>query len=858
MPSALVQRLAALPHPVLITEGVEEVASNVQEALQFLGREADGQAQQHLKQWRELFAEREQRLYYVNDEVGYNSWDAPPHFKFAEWSLDSRLYGVSLRLARDVYETLDAFLTRHPPEVVYAALATLAKVACNVADCGNSVEKYRAVKVENPKFRAAVWDVPGAAQILFVAGFKRQGEALHLAADAPLGPLRAAAARLRRLADKKGHSGSAAHVQADGHGDGGRPASRFYGQPGFRYQEQIWHCSACDHPVNDGSERLWTGRHDAPHGEFRYLCTTCDAAGDKFNLCQDCWDRFQQQQQQQQQHGQQQQQQHEQPSSGGGGSSAGSAGGGGPALHDPLHSFQHVGPRMTRHNDYYNQGQQEQGTDPRNPWGRPSVSGGSLSRALQRLGERHGIREQLSGYGPGGRLLPPSGKVPVAWSLAPCGPLFLNDTILMSVAPGGNAYHMQLAFSAAWDPQHGPEQQEELQQEQQQVQNHHQNTERLPDSLQLAGWACNDHRCCAERRLIASCVVEARRRGVAPHKVVTYVRRRLGGGLCIFRFRSDGSPGCSAPCTLCAREILKFDLKVCCLLSNGEVFCGKLTDPGAPSSKITGGQRSWLRWWACCQGRRPDGTHGDSVGGSDADDRGGTAAAAASSAKHAQTHAPLASGTPQNKPIEPHMSLFEQGTALARQVKSSDGKLRTKELLDVCRSVLPIVEKMGTGFGLVKHDVGGNIDRVAARAAAKPAEYEADVFAMVRDDVAAGTHTISTSVTKGLLWLKRAMEFVVALLEKLYTDRQLTLSQAASETYYATLQHYHGWIVTGTFTLALKIVPSREDFFAKVGAAPNDEAAMAAMHAFCTEFGAVLAEVQAFLAANDLDDPAKV
>ena len=58
-------------------------------------------------------------------------------------------------------------------------------------------------------------------------------------------------------------------------------------------------------------------------------------------------------------------------------------------------------------------------------------------------------------------------------------------------------------------------------------------------------------------------------------------------------------------------------------------------------------------------------------------------------------------------------------------------------------------------MGLVKHDVGGNIDRVAARAAAKPAEYEADVFAMVRDDVAAGTHTISTSVTKGLLWLKR-------------------------------------------------------------------------------------------------------
>ena len=39
-----------------------------------------------------------------------------------------QLYGVSLRLARDVYETLDAFLTRHPPEVVYAVSAPHAVV----------------------------------------------------------------------------------------------------------------------------------------------------------------------------------------------------------------------------------------------------------------------------------------------------------------------------------------------------------------------------------------------------------------------------------------------------------------------------------------------------------------------------------------------------------------------------------------------------------------------------------------------------------------------------------------------------------------------------------------------------------
>jgi hypothetical protein len=97
--------------------------------------------------------------------------------------------------------------------------------------------------------------------------------------------------------------------------------------------------------------------------------------------------------------------------------------------------------------------------------------------------------------------------------------------------------------------------------------------------------------------------VEAKRRGVQPHKVPAYVRRRLGGGIAILRFRADGSPGCSAPCTLCARELLKFDLKVACLMEDGQVFIGRLTDPGAPPAKVTGGQRAWLTYWTTCKRR---------------------------------------------------------------------------------------------------------------------------------------------------------------------------------------------------------------------------------------------------------------
>lgn len=110
---------------------------------------------------------------------------------------------------------------------------------------------------------------------------------------------------------------------------------------------------------------------------------TCAPASRPRCRCQACWDTFQEQVQQASGGG---------SSSGGGG--AGSSRAAGPPLHNVRHSFQHVGPRMTRHNDYYGtRGDSSDSGDPANPWGRPTNGGASLQRALRRLGERYGIRE---------------------------------------------------------------------------------------------------------------------------------------------------------------------------------------------------------------------------------------------------------------------------------------------------------------------------------------------------------------------------------------------------------------------------------------------------------------------------------
>lgn len=104
----------------------------------------------------------------------------------------------------------------------------------------------------------------------------------------------------------------------------------------------------------------------------------------------------------------------------------------------------------------------------------------------------------------------------------------------------------------------------------------------------------SSHRCCAERRLLDSWVVKARRRGLGAHQIVTWVRRKVGAHVTVFRTLADGSLGCAAPCLLCQRELLRFDLRVHCSLAPERWWSGRLTDDSAPRGKLTARQRMMM------------------------------------------------------------------------------------------------------------------------------------------------------------------------------------------------------------------------------------------------------------------------
>lgn len=103
--------------------------------------------------------------------------------------------------------------------------------------------------------------------------------------------------------------------------------------------------------------------------------------------------------------------------------------------------------------------------------------------------------------------------------------------------------------------------------------------------------ATNDHLCCAERNLVSKIHAAATRHGVPMHKRVAWMRRKFGGHMTVWRPLSDGTLGCSIPCVICRKVLLRMHVTVHAVMSDGATwFHGQLSDQGTPRSKPTSGQ----------------------------------------------------------------------------------------------------------------------------------------------------------------------------------------------------------------------------------------------------------------------------
>ena len=71
-------------------------------------------------------------------------------------------------------------------------------------------------------------------------------------------------------------------------------------------------------------------------------------------------------------------------------------------------------------------------------------------------------------------------------------------------------------------------------------------------------------------------------------------------------------------------------------------------------------------------------------------------------------------------------------------------------------------------------------------------------------------------MTCSLLWLARALHFIVKMLDPLAEDPSKKLSECVLAGYEVSLKPHHGFMTKGIFKAAMSAAPARPDFMAKL------------------------------------------
>ena len=189
--------------------------------------------------------------------------------------------------------------------------------------------------------------------------------------------------------------------------------------------------------------------------------------------------------------------------------------------------------------------------------------------------------------------------------------------------------------------------------------------------------------------------------------------------------------------------------------------------------------------------------------------------------------------------------------------------LPAETFLKIARGFYPLLDALGVAFAPAKADVRGNVDRLE-----KGSEVWncVDLSELVLKEKARGEHEGKASLAKGMLWLKRFLEFVVALVDNLTTSSaqegddvggraKMETKEAAKQAYEKTLNPYHGFVSSSAFSVVLSFPPTRVNFIAALG---GEEVLEKDGRWMVEHFGPILKKIDCFLTENGLNDPTKV
>ncbi|PAA60806.1 hypothetical protein BOX15_Mlig011947g2, partial [Macrostomum lignano] len=195
----------------------------------------------------------------------------------------------------------------------------------------------------------------------------------------------------------------------------------------------------------------------------------------------------------------------------------------------------------------------------------------------------------------------------------------------------------------------------------------------------------------------------------------------------------------------------------------------------------------------------------------------------------AAARTPEASQAMTSAPQATKRTFFTSIDWAALSSAGSDGcDIRVAGLCALGEAVSEFFDQLGVSFKPARNDVAGNVRKMTDAAkqldsapAAGAEEFQTgSVGHLLQSEQASGLAAKDPSGTIGLLWFKRALEYLYALLCLVHSSRARTgdfgMAELCRRAYEATLKPRHSWLVQKTFGLVISTSPKRSQFLARV------------------------------------------
>mmetsp|Transcript_31832 Transcript_31832/g.64013 ORF Transcript_31832/g.64013 Transcript_31832/m.64013 type:complete len:242 (+) Transcript_31832:68-793(+) len=172
-------------------------------------------------------------------------------------------------------------------------------------------------------------------------------------------------------------------------------------------------------------------------------------------------------------------------------------------------------------------------------------------------------------------------------------------------------------------------------------------------------------------------------------------------------------------------------------------------------------------------------------------------------------------------PVHGENDFFPEVTEIWKElpIRKKDDGIPAIEFLDALDSFLPMFDRLGAIFYIVKSDMGGNVAKLRKKLASDPS---ASIQDLIRKEIRAGHDGDKHSAADALLWLTRALDFIHTLLDKMVGG--LDANRAAREAYEGSLMQHHGFIVKRSFQVGLMTAPSTASMLKCLGTDPGKTA----------------------------------